>query len=62
MLAVSTDGRRMCQGGYWEVEAVRLVMLPVGGGLVTDTEGVVAWFEDEDGGGVKGWVEPFAGC
>ena len=27
VLAVSIDGRRMCQGDYWEVEAVRLVML-----------------------------------
>ena len=34
----------------------------VGGALVTDTEGVVAWFEAEDGGGVKGRGDPFAGC
>ena len=27
VLAVSIDGHRMCQGDYWEVEAVRLVML-----------------------------------
>ena len=31
VIVVSIDGRRMCQGGYWEVEAVRLVMLLVGG-------------------------------
>ena len=49
------SGRLLGGGGSSPSDAV-------GGGLVTDTEGVVAWFGDEDGGGVKGWVDPFAGC
>ena len=49
------SGRLLGGGGSSPSDAV-------GGGLVTDTEGVVAWFGDEDGGGVKGWVDPFTGC
>ena len=54
-LAVNTDGRRMCLTERWRWHVAECSSMPVGGGLVTDTEGVVAWFEDE-GRSVDGWV------